>query len=635
MMPTEIRFGAFAREISVHQDRISYNNITPKVWRDADGHEIPYRAPKIRLRPIDAYRLIGPYVSVRLTEQLRAVVPLAVYLMLFQALVLRQDIADAWAITGGLLAVIIGLMLFIEGLKVGLTIMGRAEPPRMMKCRLAPDRSLTPTLSQRAREQTCCANFIVMPFGEMLGTVLPAKAHLNVVLLIAFLLGIGVTFAEPAIGALKAAGQIVEAQAAPYLYALLNDWAEALVLGVGMGVGLAAILGTLRFLYGWSLKPLIYLTLIPTLGLTLYLLTEPELRKTLGLAWDCGAVTTGPVTVPLVLSLGIGIATAAGKGQSSLSGFGIVTLASLFPIISVQILAVYVSLVISPEEIVAAATQTAATAAPAAWHGRSPWIETLNGLRAIVPLVLFLFLVMRLVLRERIQNPVNIAYGITLAVLGIIVFNLGLTYGLAKLGSQAGGLVPASFAEIEAVPNAPLYDLGLGLMICFSFAWLLGFGATLAEPALNALGLTVENLTNGAFRKGTLMVAVSLGVGFGLALGVAKIVFGFSIAWLLVPGYALAALLTYFSSEEFVNIAWDSAGVTTGPVTVPLVLAMGLGFGSAVHAIEGFGVLAMASICPILSVLATGLWIRWKVWRKHHRYDESMHVVETRKGSVT
>jgi hypothetical protein len=586
-MPTEIRFGAFVREITVHQDRIPYSDLTPKTLKDADGNDLPYRAPRIELRLIDIYRLIRPYINVRLMEQVRAVVPLAAYLVLFQLFILRQDVTDAGLITGGLLAVIIGLMFFMEGLKVGL-----------------------------------------MPFGESLGTTLPAKAHLNVVLVIAFILGIGVTFAEPAIGALKAAGAIVRVESAPYLYALLNEWAEVLVLVVGIGVGAAAVLGTLRFLYGWSLKPLIYLTLVPTVGLTTYILLDPELSKTLGLAWDSGAVTTGPVTVPLVLSPGIGIAAAAGKGQSSLSGFGIVTLASLFPIIAVQSLAIYASTVSTPEEIIAAAKTLAADSTELPWYRETPWVEILGGLRAIVPLVLFLYLVMKLVLRENLSQPGHIAYGIILAILGMIIFNLGLSYGLARLGGQSGGLVPASFTDIAAVENDPLYGLALGLSIAFAFAWLLGFGATLAEPALNALGLTVENLTNGAFRKQVLMYAVSFGVAFGIALGVAKIVYGFSIAWLLIPGYLLAVVMTYFSTEEFVNIAWDSAGVTTGPVTVPLVLAMGLGFGNAVDAIEGFGILSMASICPILSVLGTGLWIQWKLRRKHRRYDREMQVPE-------
>jgi hypothetical protein len=272
----------------------------------------------------------------------------------------------------------------------------------------------------------------------------------------------------------------------------------------------------------------------------------------------------------------------------------------------------YVANTITPEMIIKSA-QTAvshASQAPAVWYQRTPFVETLMGLRAIVPLVLFLFFIMKVILREKIEHSGIIAYGIVLAVLGMIIFNLGLTYGLTKLGSLSGELVPAAFTAIEAVKESPLYLYSLGLFIAISFAWFLGFGATLAEPALNALGITVENLTNGAFRKSLLMYSVSFGVACGIAIGVIKIIFSIPIAYFLVPGYIMGIFLTVFSSEEFVNVAWDSAGVTTGPVTVPLVLAMGLGLSNAVGAVEGFGVLSMASICPILSVLASGLWIR-------------------------
>ena len=108
------------------------------------------------------------------------------------------------------------------------------------------------------------------------------------------------------------------------------------------------------------------------------------------------------------------------------------------------------------------------------------------------------------------------------------------------------------------------------------------------------------------------MYSVAGGVAFGIALGVGKIVFNFDLVSVLIPLYLLAIALTYFSTEEFVNVAWDSAGVTTGPVTVPLVLAMGLGLGNAVSATEGFGILSMASICPILAVLLMGLFIQFK-----------------------
>jgi hypothetical protein len=109
---------------------------------------------------------------------------------------------------------------------------------------------------------------------------------------------------------------------------------------------------------------------------------------------------------------------------------------------------------------------------------------------------------------------------------------------------------------------------------------------------------------------------VSTGVAFGIALGLAKLIFELPLVWILAGTYAVAAVLTLLSSEAFVNVAWDSAGVTTGPVTVPLVLAMGLGFGNATQAVEGFGILCLASVGPIITVLISGLWSRYKSWRE-------------------
>jgi hypothetical protein len=353
------------------------------------------------------------------------------------------------------------------------------------------------------------------------------------------------------------------------------------------------------------------------IGLTLYGASQPELAKVLGLAWDAGAVTTGPVTVPLVLALGIGIAAAAGRGDSGLSGFGIVTLASLFPVIGVLLLAFYIAGTVTPVEILAAATAAAsASTGDLAWYARSPGVEVLMGLRAILPLVLFLFVILRLVLKDELPHPREIWLGIALTVIGMCLFNLGLTYGLSALGGSAGSLVPAAFMEIPGAEDSPLYRYGVGLTLAVVFAWVLGFGATYAEPALNALGVTAEQLTNGFFKKRTLILAVSIGVACGIALGLTKLVFDLPLVWLIVPPYLLAAVLTLVSSEEFVNVAWDSAGVTTGPITVPLVLAMGLGLGNATQAVEGFGILCLASIGPIISVLLTGLWARRRLGRQ-------------------
>ena len=468
----------------------------------------------------------------------------------------------------GLASVILGLMCFLEGLKVGL-----------------------------------------MPFGEAIGHLLPRKSSLPVVLVIALLLGVGVTLAEPAMGALKVAGRIVDVERAPLLHLLLNNYSDMVVLVVGIGVGIAAMLGVLRFIYGWSLKPLIYIAVAPILGLTLYAANVPALEKIIGLAWDSGAVTTGPVTVPLVLSLGIGIAAAAGRGDNALSGFGIVTLASLFPILGVLVLGTVVYLT-DPAIVAAAQAPSMLPVTASLWYEHSPASELFLSLRAILPLVIFLYLVFRVVLHGRLKQRGTIAYGIGLSVLGMLLFNLGLTYGLTTLGNQTGNIMPAAFVEVDSVDGSPLYLFVAGLLLVFAFAWAMGFGATMAEPALNALGNTVQNLTNGLFKKETLLYTVSAGVGFGIMLGLSKVVFDIPLVYLLLPLYVLALVLTFFSTEEYVNIAWDSAGVTTGPITVPLVLALGLGLGDALQAVEGFGILAMASICPILSVLAVGIWVR-------------------------
>lgn len=565
----QVRLGDIQRLARVKPRPVDYSAVTRK-----------RRAAPVRRRawrnPLHLRRLLVPYLGALHGDQLRAVVPLAAYLALFQIIVLQTPVAGSRGILLGLAAVVVGLVLFMEGLRVGL-----------------------------------------MPFGEAIGHALPQRLPLRIVLAVAFTLGIGVTLAEPAIGALQMVGQTVDPQRAPILYALLNGWSFALIAAVGLGVGSAATLGLLRCLYGWSLKPFIFGALVGALGLSLLCSRLPHLGDVLSLAWDCGAVTTGPVTVPLVLALGMGVARASGERQDGLAGFGIVTLASLMPVIAVLLLALLVAAVTGGQPpVVSEVTESG-------WFAQSPWREILGGLRAIVPLVIFLVVVAKSLARATLEDRELTVVGIGLTLIGMITFSLGLSYGLSALGEQAGRFVPAAFAPLPSLPGSPLYSPSFGLVLALVFAWILGFGATVAEPALNAMGAAVETLTSGAMTKRALISAVSLGVGSGIALGLAKMVFGFPIFWLLLAGYGLAALLTLISSETFVNVAWDSAGVTTGPVTVPLVLALGVGFGQTVGVSDGFGILAMASIGPILSVLMAGVLVRWRLARlaRHGRAE--------------
>jgi len=184
------------------------------------------------------------------------------------------------------------------------------------------------------------------------------------------------------------------------------------------------------------------------------------------------------------------------------------------------------------------------------WYEMTPWAEVVLGVRAIVPLVIFLMIVLFVVLREKMKNAFITYYGIIMAVVGMCIFNVGLTYGLAKLGYQSGGLIAGAFTSIDAISASPLYSVSVGVAIAGLFAWVLGLGATLAEPALNALGMTVQNLTNGAFKKSMLMGAVAFGVATGLMLGVLKLIFGFHIMYILIPGYTLGLILTLLSTES-------------------------------------------------------------------------------------
>ena len=667
-----------------------------------------------------ALKMLGPYAQSKIVEQIKTVFLIVAYLVLFQLVVLNIPISDALVVATGIGVVVLGLAFFMEGLFFGL-----------------------------------------MPLGEICGIRLPQKTILPVILTFAFILGLGATFAEPAIGVLKSAGSSVQAWDAPLLFLILNKHSDALVWSVGVGVGIAVLFGMLRFLYSWSLKPFVYVLYAIGGSISIWAYFDPNLVHLTGLAWDCGAVTTGPVTVPLVLALGIGISRVASSGGGAAGGFGVVTLASAFPILAVLGLGIYflpsvpnpssdvefcsasqraraVSLFDSEDAFKGyvmrngspmareaffkgdtaaldayvvslsknVAKQEAIFGSAAAFEN---WLfdrgsnaqrlaiygseeavrdraealysnkggsvldvadllerNSLGAVQAIVPLSLFLLVTLLFVLREKIRRADELVLGIFFAVIGMSLFSIGIELGLSRLGSEIGTNLPTSFKAVEMkqqnevirnfdpsivtkaitsegtvqevfsrkteegyelLPyreenfdmrtkqysytpiNGPLFKGFVGVIVVILFAFMMGYSATLAEPALNALGTTVEQLTVGTFKKQLLMQAVAIGVGVGISLGVAKIIYNWPLIWMLVPPYSLLMVLTVLSNEEFVNIGWDSAGVTTGPVTVPLVLAMGLGISAQVGSIEGFGILSLASVCPILSVLIVGMFV--------------------------
>ncbi len=661
----------------------------------------------------EAILMLSKYGWTRIKEQIKSVAFIILYLVVFQTLILSVPLANALSTAGGIALVVFGLTFFLEGLVLGL-----------------------------------------MPLGERVGIKMPQRVGISVIAIFGLILGFGATLAEPAISALRTAGSAITAWDSPLLYMILEPYADWLILSVGIGVGIAVALGMFRFYYNWSIKPFIYIIIPVLIIFSIIAYYNENLNKIIGLAWDCGAVTTGAVTVPLVLALGIGVSRSSNKNKGAGGGFGIILLASAFPILAVLTLGFMLNnnapkptdqktffspenrknaLIVfeNEEKLIQHAFTHAGEEGRSAYFANDElyfdallslqkdkdsknkligkitfdnWLinhasdnersllskvksepdkikagsssfgnviaeESLVGIRAVIPLSLLLLIVLIVLLRERIRYKDEVALGIVFTLIGMILLTSGIRLGLASLGSEVGGELPRAFAKEEKfidrvliknfdetvlfsgiapdgtkktffnlisdqdeikrvefkkdrfneqeniyehiVSQEPLFGKKLtvlGLILVLLFAFGMGFGATLAEPALSALGLTVENLTVGAIKQKQIVKIVSIGVGIGITLGFSRILFDFPLIWLLVPPYIFLIIFSIFSEEEFTAMSWDSGGVTTGPVTVPLVLAMGLSIGGALNIADGFGILALASAFPIITTLSYGMY---------------------------
>ncbi|MDD2599634.1 MAG: DUF1538 family protein [Kiritimatiellae bacterium] len=621
-------------------------------------------------------RMIGDYAGDRLRKQLKAVAFIVIYLVAFQMLVFGRAPEQSLRMAGGIGLVVLGLTLFLEGLLLGL-----------------------------------------MPLAQRVGIQLSARGGLKTILPIGFLVGLGATFAEPAVAALRVVGSDVIAWEAPLLFLLLQQKPEWLIAAIAVGVGVAVSIGLLRFYLGFSIKPSILTITGVLLPLSFVASRLPNLASILGLAWDAGAVTTGAVTVPLVLALGIGISRSSGKAEGAVSGFGTVALASAFPVLAVIVLgAMLLPYVPSPggeHEFFAPENREQAVYlfgsedslkryafehgsddtralfsiktedgdqlelgdAPAGSHNTTPFhailrAELAYAAQAVLPLTAFLVIVLLLLLRERPRYIDEVLLGVVFVLVGMCLFTTGNRIGLSQLGNEVGSRLPQVYRDVQVekgqiaighfdpsvlvpavdrdgskidvfhlldgesvqvvkfhpewhdpdrqiythrVQTSPLTHPELsrvGVLLILLFAFGVGYGSTVAEPALSALARTVEDLSVGTITSSSIVRAVSIGVGFGLIAGVTRILYDIPMIWMILPPYLLLFPLTLVNDEDFAGIAWDSGGVVTGLVTVPLVLAMGLGLSGQLDISDGFGILAMASVCPIISVLLFGLVAR-------------------------
>jgi len=478
-----------------------------------------------------------------LKGSMKDLMPIIVVIAFFQLFILQQVPDNLLSIATGLFIVAFGLAVFIQGLEIG-----------------------------------------IFPVGESLAHDFAAKGSIVWLLLFAFLIGFSTTIAEPAL--------IAIAEKASAISRGRID-ATLLRITVALSVGFAIALGSFRIIAGHPIHFYIIGGYILVVLLTFFVPAE-----IVGLAYDSGGVTTSTVTVPLVAALGVGLASSIRGRNPIIDGFGLIAFASLTPMIFVQIFGLIVYSTGHVREITIIAESVAETvheAATIAQHVKMLAFELLSVIGDIIPILVVIFFFQYFVIKKTLPNLPRISMGILFVIIGLYAFIVGLEMGLFPIGETMA-------LQLTEQDNR---------FYIYLFGFLIGFSTTMAEPALLAIALKVEEISAGGIRQNILRVAVALGVAIGIALGAYRIVSGDSIHYYIIAGYLVVIVMTYFAPRYIVPIAYDSGGVTTSTVTVPLVAALGLGLATNIEGrnplIDGFGLIAFASLFPMITVMLYGI----------------------------
>jgi nitrogen regulatory protein PII len=427
------------------------------------------------------------------------------------------------------------------------------------------------------------------------------------------MIGFGTTIAEPAL--------IVIAQKAADISAGRID-ATTLRMVVAFSVGFAIVLGVWRIIKGHPIHYYIISGYIMVVSATIF---AP--KEIVGLAYDLGGVTTSTVTVPLVAALGIGLASTIKGRNPVLDGFGLIAFASLTPMIFVQFygIAVYEFFDAAPQEIISPIAAGLAPVSQAVATTASSFdfkiLDILKGLGGVVvdvvPILAVILFFQYIILKKPIDNLKNVIIGFGLVILGLDAFIVGLEMGLFSVGETMA-------YELTRYDNN---------IIIYSFGFFIGFSTTMAEPSLTAIARKAKEISDGKINDFVLRLFVALGVAIGISLGAYRIVVGGEIVYYIMAGYMFVIALTFIAPKYIIPIAYDSGGVTTSTVTVPLVAALGLGLATNIPGrdplVDGFGLIAFASLFPMITVMLYGI-ITEKMGVKGEHEKELIHQDELR-----
>ena len=414
----------------------------------------------------------------------------------------------------------------------------------------------------------------MLPMGEGVGAVLSGKKRLLIPVLLYFLLGVLSTMAEPDLTVL--ANQIA---AIPNM---------VLILTVAVGVGLFLVVATLRVRWGVPLRRLLLLFY----GVV-FLLAAFAPANFIPVSFYSGGVTTGPITVPFIMALGLGVASSRSDKNAASDSFGLVALCSIGPILSVLLLGI----VYQPdkaEQQLAAIPEVADTAAAARYfvHGFPEYFKEVAA--ALLPIALVFALFQLFTRKFRRGQLLRIVSGFAYTYLGLVLFLCGVNVGFMPAGQYIGTAVASGSRPWLLVP--------IGMLI--------GFYIVKAEPAVAVLTKQVEEVSNGSISQRAMGNALSIGVCVSVGLAMVRVLTGLNIMWLLVPGYAVSLGLTFFVPSIFTGIAFDSGGVASGPMTATFLLPFAMGACSAVGGdlmTDAFGIVAMVAMTPLVTIQVMGL----------------------------
>ena len=422
---------------------------------------------------------------------------------------------------------------------------------------------------------TLGAELAMSPMGERVGTAMTQSKKLWVVVALSFLLGFIITISEPDLQVL--------AQQVPAVPNL------TLILAVACGVGVFLVVALLRMLFSIALPPFLV-----CFYAVIFILAFFVPKEFLSVAFDSGGVTTGPMTVPFIMALGVGISATRSDRHAADDSFGLVALCSIGPILAVMML----GLIYNPDS--AAYTPPVI---PEIADSKQLWnlfaVELPTYMKEIalslLPIVLFFAVFQALILKLSGRNLTRILIGLVYTYIGLVLFLTGVNVGFMPAGNYLGQVLSGLSHPWVIVP----------------IAMVMGYFIVKAEPAVYVLNKQVEEITDGAIPARAMGTALSAGVAISLGIAMIRVLTGISILWILIPGYTIALVISFFVPKIYTAIAFDSGGVASGPMTAAFLLPLAQGACVALGGnivTDAFGVVAMVAMTPLITIQVMGLY---------------------------